>query len=73
MLTKAQRDVLEGILSRAERGPSLQGMNVDPEIGARIWAESWIAVPLRAMLANVDGSMSARELSRDYGSSGYGS
>jgi hypothetical protein len=66
-VTKTQRAVIEEIVRTAERGPSLSfiGREVtakQAEEDARRWSETWIAEPLRRILDNVDGNVSAREL-----------
>lgn len=65
-MTKTQRQVLETIIKRAERGPSfapnenLTGAEAARE--ARIWSNSWIEEPLRLLLDNVDGKVDAYQL-----------
>jgi hypothetical protein len=55
-MTKAQRLVLKEALWRAERGPSfgLSGYGRDTEkqfeTNARLWADTWIAANIRAVL-----------------------
>lgn len=66
-MTKTQRAVIEEVIRKAERGPSLSflGREVTPkeaEKDARLWSETWIAEPLRLILENLDGNRSAAEL-----------
>jgi hypothetical protein len=63
-MTKTQRAVIEAVIKRAERGPSFGPPQTigNAEEEARIWSDSWVADPLKALLANVDGTMSAAEL-----------
>lgn len=67
MLSKTQRQVIAGVIERAERGPSFGPANTSDtsreyERRARIWAETWVADMLRGVLANDTGDMSAAEL-----------
>ena len=66
-MTKTQRAVIEEIIRKAERGPSLSFIGQDvtakqAEEDARRWSETWIAEPLRLILDNVDGKRSAYQL-----------
>jgi hypothetical protein len=66
-VTKTQREVIEEIIRKAERGPALSfiGTQVTAEKAqedARRWSETWIAEPLRLILDNVDGKRRAYEL-----------
>lgn len=65
-MTKAQRRVIEEVIRKADRGPSMPFVSDSDEAErqARVWSESWIADPLRALLDNVDGKLSARELAQ---------
>lgn len=63
-MTKIQRAVIEEIIRKAERGPSLgfagRSMTVEEaDMQARIWSQTWISSPLRAVLDNVDGDLPA--------------
>lgn len=64
-MTKTQRAVIEKVIERAKRGPSFGPPHniANAQDEARIWAESWVADPLEALLANDAGRMSATELS----------
>ena len=66
-MTKTQRAVIEEIIRKAERGPSLgfPGQELTRESAerdARIWSDTWIAEPLRLILDNVDGKARAFQL-----------
>lgn len=66
-MTRTQREIIERAIKRAETGPSIgyPGQTLTPEEAerqARAWAETWIAGPLRAVLRNADGEISARDL-----------
>jgi hypothetical protein len=67
-LSNTQKRVVEQALTRATTGPtfSLSGYGIEAEKHfeqrARIWAESWIAAALRAVLRNDAGELSAAEL-----------
>lgn len=69
-MTKQQRRVLEGIIDRIEKGPSLDYMHDGTEESinraAQIWAESWQAAPLRALLRADEGDRIAKAELRDW-------
>jgi hypothetical protein len=65
-MTKGQRRVIEAVIRRAEKGPSLRPVPLtieEAEREARIWSQSWMMDPLQALLDNADGKLSAAELS----------
>lgn len=65
MLTKTQRKVLEEMLRKIERGPlngwGESGNRID-EYTCKIWTDSWMGDPIRAILDNDDGKLPNREL-----------
>lgn len=69
-MTKAQRGVIEEVIERANKGPSLRDLQSrtvpGAEQAARIWAQSWIVDPLQAILDNEDGKLSATQLRTYY-------
>lgn len=62
-MTKVQRELIEQVIARAERGPTMMFTSLETcEADAKRWAQTWIEAPLRALLRNVDGEVSANDL-----------
>jgi hypothetical protein len=68
-MTRTQRQILETIIKRAERGPCFSPnehmTGEEAARQARIWSQSWVEDPLRLLLDNVDGKVAAHQL-RDW-------
>jgi predicted transcriptional regulator len=63
-MNKTQQKVIEEVIRKLERGPaSLTRNGQITEQEYRVWSESWLVGPLRAVLENAAGRMSASELS----------